>query len=323
MRDLLYLNEGRDKRGHSRFREVGRQAGLEVARFDHTLGAVFTDVNRDGRLDLYVANDTDPNRLYVNVAWPGGAKADPAGLGFRFEERAAAEGVADPNAGMGVASADYDGDGRTDLFITNARGQQHAIFRSQPSAAGGPSFADGHPGFAAALGPSFAGWGVSWADLNLDGSPDLVIANGAIPVTNLARDTQPIQALENLGPAMPGRFQDVSGLVDNGVPRIIGRGLAAADFNNDGNTDIAINTIGGPLVLLENTNTNGHWLEVALKGFYPGAEVTAVLPDGRKLYREVQAGSRERPSSTSARRTSSGGRRPGSSATGGCGTRRS
>ena len=90
--------------GHSKFREVGVQAGLEAARFDHSLGAVFSDFNGDGRLDLYVANDEDPNQLYQNVAWPGGRKADPAGLGFRFEERAAIAGVADPNAGMGVAA---------------------------------------------------------------------------------------------------------------------------------------------------------------------------------------------------------------------------
>src|SRR6266536_1553514 len=104
VRDLLYLNMGRDKHGRSRFREVGLQAGLEAARFDHSLGAVFSDFDGDGRPDLYVANDGDPNRLYQNVAWPGGKKADPAGLGFRFEERAAIAGVADPNAGMGVAA---------------------------------------------------------------------------------------------------------------------------------------------------------------------------------------------------------------------------
>ena len=109
MRDLLYLNEGRDGHGRSRFREVGTQAGLEAARFDHSLGAVFSDFDGDGRPDLFVANDGDPNRLYENVAWPGGPKADPAGLGFRFEERAASAGVADPNAGMGVAAADFSG----------------------------------------------------------------------------------------------------------------------------------------------------------------------------------------------------------------------
>ncbi len=99
VRDLLYLNEGA-----GRFEEVGDQAGLEASNFRHGLGATFVDVNGDGRPDIYVANDEDPNQLYVNVPWPGGASADPAGLGFRFEERAAAAGVADPYAGMGVAA---------------------------------------------------------------------------------------------------------------------------------------------------------------------------------------------------------------------------
>ena len=103
----------------------------------HGLGAVFSDVDVDGDLDLYVANDTKPDRLYDNVAWPGGAAADPAGLGFRFEELAGRAGVADPGAGMGVAAADFDGDGRCDLFVTNARGQVHGAFRSRPANASG------------------------------------------------------------------------------------------------------------------------------------------------------------------------------------------
>ena len=74
VRDRLYLNEGPDGNGRSRFREVGRRAGIEAKRVDHGLGAVFTDVDDDGRLDLYVANDLDPNRLYLNVARPGGAR---------------------------------------------------------------------------------------------------------------------------------------------------------------------------------------------------------------------------------------------------------
>ncbi len=129
VRDLLYLNEGNDKHGHSRFREVGVQAGLEATRFRHGLGALFTDYNGDGRADLYVANDEDPNQLYENVPWPGGAAADPEGLGFRFEERGTAEGVADPYAGMGIASGDYNGDGRLDLFVTNSRREPYALLR--------------------------------------------------------------------------------------------------------------------------------------------------------------------------------------------------
>src|SRR5262249_15030398 len=84
VRDLLYLNEGNDEHGHAKFREVGVQAGLEATDFRHGLGALFTDYNGDGRPDLYVANDEDPNQLYENVPWPGGPAADPAGLGFRF-----------------------------------------------------------------------------------------------------------------------------------------------------------------------------------------------------------------------------------------------
>jgi ASPIC and UnbV/FG-GAP-like repeat/Domain of unknown function (DUF6851) len=294
VRDLLYLNVGRDKRGRSRFREVGVQAGLEAARFDHSLGAVFSDFTGNGRPDLYVANDGDPNRLYENIPWPGGRKADPAGLGFRFEERAAIAGVADPAAGMGIAAADFSGDGHTDLFISNSRGQGHAVYTGQPPLASGSSFTDARKAFAPAFGATFTGWGASWVDLDLDGNPDLVLANGAIPVTNLARNAQPIQVLENLGgsPGSPPHFTDGTALVGgNDLPRVVGRGLTTADFDNNGRMDIAINTIGGRLQLLRPTGAVGHWLAVRLGRFSPGAVVTAVLPDGRRLVREVQAGS--------------------------------
>ncbi|HUQ21572.1 MAG TPA: FG-GAP-like repeat-containing protein [Gaiellaceae bacterium] len=288
VRDLLYLNLGR-----GRFREIGRQAGLEAARFDHTLGAAFSDLDRDGRLDLYVANDEDPNRLYENVAWPGGKSTDPAGLGFRFEERAGGAGAADPNAGMGVAIADADGDGIADLFVTNSRGQQHAVLNGVPAARNGASFADGRAGFAAAFGRSFTGWGVTWADLDLDGDPDLLLANGSIPVRNLTRDAQPVQVLENrAAQGAPRQFTDAA--ASSGVsalPLVVGRGLAAADYDNDGRLDFAINSVGGRLMLLKGAATTGNWLEVALEGFHPGARVTAVLPDGRRLVRELQAGS--------------------------------
>jgi ASPIC and UnbV/FG-GAP-like repeat/Domain of unknown function (DUF6851) len=294
VRDLLYLNLGRDRHGRSKFREVGVQAGLEAARFDHSLGAVFSDFDGDGRPDLFVANDGDPNRLYQNIAWPGGRKADPAGLGFRFEERAAIAGVADPNAGMGVAAADFNGDGRTDLFVSNSRGQGHAVYTGQQPLASGSSFNDVRAAFAPAFGKTFTGWGAAWVDLDLDGNLDLVLTNGGIPVTNLVRNAQPIQVLENMG-APPGsapQFTDGTALVGgNDLPRVVGRGLTTADFGNNGRMDIAINTIGGKLELLRPTGALGHWLAVRLARFSPGAVVTAVLPDGRRLVREVQAGS--------------------------------
>ena len=208
VRDLLYLNEGRADGGRVTFREVGMEAGLEVANFAYGLGALFSDLEGDGDLDLYVANDTNPDRLYDNVPWPGGAEADPAGLGFRFEELAARAGVADPGAGMGVGAGDYDGDGREDLFVTNARGQVHGVFHGAESDLVDPSFEDVRRD----LGPDFGaatGWGVSWGDLDLDGDLDLVLANGGIPVTDLAGDAEPVQAFANL--AAPGSADAVRG----------------------------------------------------------------------------------------------------------------
>ncbi len=284
VRDLLFLNEGTGPTGRARFREVGVQAGLESTRLEHGLGAVFTDVNGDGRPDLYVANDEDPNRLYLNEP-----RRD--GLGFRFVERAAAEGVADPNAGMGVAAADVNGDGRPDLFVSNNRRQEHAAFWSRRG--GGRLYADARPGFAAAFGGRYAGWGAAWVDLDRDGHLDLVLANGNIPVTNLRRDAGPVQVLENLaGEGLAGRFADAGRVIGlDRLPRIDGRGVAAADFDNDGSVEVAVSSVGGRLLLLKATGARGHWLEVALQGFHPGAVVTAVLPDGRRLTREVQAGS--------------------------------
>ena len=290
VRDLLFLNEGNGTQGHATFREVGRQAGLDP-RDEHGLGALFTDVNGDGRPDLYVANDEDPNRLYLDEAWPGGAAADPKGLGFRLVDVSRKNDVADTNAGMGVAGADFNGDDVGDLFVSNSRGQEHAVFTGRRP--GGPLFANARPGFTAAFGRHYAGWGDSWVDLNRDGYPDLVLANGAIPITSLAKSAGPIQVLENLeAPGKPGQFGDATGLLGlNRSPIVNGRGLAAADFDNNGTMDIAVNTIGGSLILLRNSTTSGHWLEVSLGGFHPGAVVTATLPDGRTLAREEQAGS--------------------------------
>ena len=123
---------------------------------------------------------------------------------------------------------------------------------------------------------------MSWVDLDLDGNLDLVLANGAIPLLHPKQDAQRVQVLENLtGEGHRGEFADAGAAV--GLPpgqRVNGRGLAAADYDNDGDVDVAINSIAGPLLLLRNSGATGHWLEVKLDGFAPGARVTAVLPGG-------------------------------------------
>ncbi|HZM18172.1 MAG TPA: FG-GAP-like repeat-containing protein, partial [Gaiellaceae bacterium] len=275
VRDRLYLNLGPDAKGRSRFREVAEQVGVEAKQVDHGLGVVFTDYNGDGRLDLYVANDTDPNRLLENVPASGP-------LGFRLEERAGSV-VADPQAGMGVAAADFNRDLRPDLFVTNSHRQLHGVFGSRVS-----GFTDARRTFAPAFDTRFAGWGVAWSDLDLDGDLDVALANGAIPVRNPAHDAEPVQVLESRS----AKIVDVSeGVLGASGLRVNGRGLAAADYDNDGDVDVAINSIAGPLALLRNTGSRGHWLEVAFERFSPGARVTLELPGGQRLVREVQAGS--------------------------------
>jgi ASPIC and UnbV/FG-GAP-like repeat len=291
-RDLLFLSTGRSNDGRTAFREVGRRAGLETTEFEYGLGVLLHDFEGDGDLDLYVANDTNPNRLYETVPWPGGADADPAGLGFRFEERAGAAGVADPGSGMGIAAGDWDGDGRDDLFVSNSRGQGHAVYRSNPPGEGDPTFSD----VRGRLGPDFSastGWGTTWLDVDLDTDLDLVLANGAIPVTDLAEDPEPLRAYLNLAAeGRPGSFREAGGELGlDEVGRLLARGAAAGDYDNDGDADVAVLELGGPLVLLEARGATGNRLVVALEGSPPGAEVTVVLPDGRSLRRTIHAGS--------------------------------
>jgi hypothetical protein len=285
VRDLLYLNEGA-----GRFTEVGDRAGLEASAFRHGLGATFTDVNGDGRPDLYVANDEDPNDLYVNVTWPGGANADPAGLGFRFEERASAAGVADPYAGMGVASS-VTSSGRLALFVTNSRNEPSAAYVQTRTGV----FASARQRFDPALGTAFAGWGATWVDFANSGTPGLLLAAGAIPVTSLSADAEAVRVLAPVGGTAPvngatSSFGNATGVIAAKGMRLNGRGAAAADVANDGRMDVAINTIGGNLVLLHPSGPSGHWLDVQLSRFAPGAVVTAVLSNGRRLTRVVQAG---------------------------------
>ncbi len=260
VRDELFLNEG-----YRRFEDVGAKVGIDRPPYDHSLGAEFKDVNGDGRPDLYVANDEDPNRLYLSE--PGGP------LGFHFTDVAKQQGVADPNAGMGIADAGGY------LFVSNSRRQSHAVYLRE-----GPVFTDVRKSFADAFGANLTGWGDAWIDLRNSGSSELVLANGSIPVTNVRKDAAPIQVLTSSN----GKWVDTNLLRSL---RINGRGLAAADYDNDGRVDIAVNSVGDKLVLLHNTSPSGNWLEVATDPLSPGAVVTVVDSLGHKQVRTVQAGS--------------------------------
>lgn len=281
----LYVSEGVGENGRVTFREVGAAAGL--TRAERSLGAVLSDLDGDGDLDLYLANDGEPNRLYL-----GEAAAD--GLGFRLVEVTTAADVGDAGSGMGVAAADWDGDGMQDLFVTNWEAELNALYRNTTGVDGEvafqySTFRVGLPDF----GRGMTSWGTSLADFDQDGDVDLVVVNGRVPVTNLAADPELVRFYGSLlADGQPDLFREVTfaaGL--DAVGPLLARGSAAADFDNDGDLDVAINTIGGQAVLLRNEGEHGNWLQVGLDGFYPGAVVTAVLPDGRELVRELHVGS--------------------------------
>jgi hypothetical protein len=295
--DRLYLNRGLDASGRASFAEVTLEAGL--VREERALGAIFSDVDNDGDLDLYIANDGHPNRLYRNDPWAGGIEADPAQIGFRFVDVTQQADVGDTGSGMGVASGDYDGDGRFDLFITNWERELNALYRNTTEA-GGPitfqysTFRIGVSG----LGNGMTGWGTHLVDLDNDTDRDLLIVNGRVPVTNLESDPELVRYYRNRtwnldGPTdRPGHFIEWTQQVGlREIGPLLGRGSALADFDNDGAPDIAINQIAGDLVLLKSSNAPGNWLQVDLGGVYPGAHVTVDLPDGRQLIGEVHVGS--------------------------------
>src|SRR4029077_515179 len=169
------------------------------------------------------------------------------------------------------------------------------------------TFADARPDFDPALGSDFVGWGDTFVDLTNSGSSDLVLATGGIPVKSLKKDAGPLRVLAPVGDQGGTQYGVARGLAPSGL-RVNGRGLAAADVDNDGRMEGAVNSIGGEsplpksggpgvtsiggkLLLLKSSAPVGHWLDVRLSRFSPGAVVTVDLGKA-SLSQEVRAGSR-------------------------------
>jgi len=281
--DRMYLNEGLDEQGIPMFGDVAAAIGIDVA--GRGLGALFSDFDRDGDLDLYVTNDGNPNSLYRNDSEAGTS-------GARFVDVTTAAAVGDSGSGMGVASGDFDGDANFDLIVTNWDRELNAVYKNLGQDELGFQYSTFRIGISG-LGNGQTGWGTAWADLDNDADLDLFIANGRVPITDLEVDAELARLYENrLSQGQPGRFADISeavGLFDVGP--LSARGSALADFDNDGDLDIAINVIGGPAVLLRNNNAPGASIVVELAGFNPGAIVSVLLEDGTELVREIHVGS--------------------------------
>lgn len=271
LQDHLYRN-----RGDGTFEDVAVQAGLTHQ--ERGMGSIFSDFNLDGNLDLYVTNDGQPNRLYLNQ-----------GNGT-FIEDSQQMGVDDRGSGMGVSSGDYDGDGWFDMVITGFEKEYNVLYRNkalggQPPEFSYETFHMGIQGF----GQNQTGWGAGWLDLDLDSHLDLMTVQGKVPITDLEADRQPIRFYRNRGDAT---FRDHSTLVGaKEIGPLLARGMAVADYDNDGDMDVAIATIGSPLTLLQTSGATGNWLTVSLDNFAPGTKLFATLPNGRTLIRELHCGS--------------------------------
>jgi len=282
--DSVMINQGTSGGGRPTFEPVAGIVGIEPDGSEYGLGVVLTDFDHDSDLDLYVANDTQPNRLYINEP------SSTSGVGFVFTEVGATSGIDDSRSGMGVATSDINNDGLTDLVVTNLSGQGHGVYLSDRGTAAGPTF---HPGMPTVedLGLLYTGWGDSFGDLDLDGDLDLLIASGQVPITDLEGDSQPVTYLSNLADTGAPGFADWSSIVglDRLAPRN-GRSVTLADFDNDGDLDALITAIGQPLALLQNRNAEGHWLEVDGGTPTPGMRITVKLADGTSVDRVTTAG---------------------------------
>ncbi len=283
--DSLYISTGLSASGTVTYREVSREAGL--FRDERALGAIFTDADNDGDLDLYIANDGQANRLYEYVP------TDTA-LGFRYIDRHHTANVGDTGSGMGVASADYDGDGQFDLFVTNWEAELNALYLNQTQQHGYINFRYSTYRIGLmGLGNNMTGWGTALADFDHDGDADMLTVNGRVPVANLQSDPELIRFYGNLTvEGGHGQFREWTNLIGlDDVGRLSARGSAVADYDNDGDLDIAVNTIAGRAYLLENRQPAGAALQLALDRPQPGTVAAVTLPDGAVIRRELHIGS--------------------------------
>jgi len=245
--------------GNGRFEDVTEKAGVGDAS-SKSLGVAVFDMDNDGWPDIFVANDTQPNKLYRN------------NHDGTFSEVGVAAGVAlgedgNPRGAMGVDAADYDRSGRFDLLVGNFSNQMLALYHNE----GGGLFVDESPrsvvGRDSLLSLTF---GAFFFDYDLDGYPDLFAANGHIEedigrVQPKIQFRQPPLLFRNLG---HGKFDDVSKAMgaDFGRP-IVARGAAYLDYDHDGDLDIVITTNNGPAYLWRNDGGNrNHWLTLKLVG---------------------------------------------------------
>lgn len=242
--------------GDGSFRNATREAGLRDD--GKGLGVIVADLDQDNDVDIYVANDTTDNFLYLN---DGHGNLEEVGL----LSGVSGDDVGDPNGSMGVDVGDFNQDGLLDLWVANFAQEPFALYRNYGR--GQFQHVSKSTGINAFHG-LFVGFGTAFVDLDLDGDEDLVVANGHVvkypanaasvrqlPLMLLNRDSQRYERLEFV--AGNNYF----------ATQHLGRGLAADDLDDDGDIDLVISHLDEPVALLRNdTSTNSSWLRVRLIG---------------------------------------------------------
>ena len=253
--DHLFHNNG-----DGTFTDVSEKAGVADKPGYYGLGAVFADINNDGKPDLLVGNDSTPNYLYIN-------KGDGT-----FDDVSYASGFALNNAGrevasMGIAVGDYENNGMLDVFDTAFSDDYKPLYHNE----GDANFTDisYHLGLAEPSVP-FLGWGDAFIDYDNDGWKDLLWSNGHVypQADKYAWGTtwaQRPMLFRNIGGK---KFEPVPAVEGSGLALVIaGRGMAVGDLFNDGKIDAVINVMDGHPVLLRNVNVDkNHWIEFKLSG---------------------------------------------------------
>jgi hypothetical protein len=254
--DFLYRNDG-----HGTFTEVGAKAGVSDPRGYFGLGVAWFDFNEDGWPDLYVANDSTPNFLYVNQK-DGTFKESAFPMGVAVSEDGAEQGS------MGIAVGDYDLSGRLSLFVTNFSEEYNNLFHND-----GAHFND--LSFRSKTAPAslpLVGWGTAFLDYDNDTRLDIIAVNGHVyPQLDKARlgasagYRQRRLLYHNRG---DGTFDEVAAQFGPVLAEErVSRGLSIGDLDNDGRIDVVINDLdGAPQVLHNELAPTGNWLRVKLTG---------------------------------------------------------
>jgi hypothetical protein len=274
--------------GDGTFTDVSKESGI-AGHLGKAWGVVATDINNDGRMDLFVANDTVPNFLFLNR---GDGKFEEAGL--KADVAYSLDGHA--RSGMGVDSADYNEDGKMDIFVANIDEEIFSLYKNN----GDETFDD--VAMDAGIGMStrwMSGWGLKFLDYDNDGDLDLFLANGfpddlVEEFSHQVTYREPLMLFRSTG----GKFQNVS--AESGpvfAKSFASRGLAVGDFNNDGAVDvlIAVND-AAPVLLKNNAARKNHWLGIRLVGKTAnpdaiGARITYKVGDVTRHRMKVGGGS--------------------------------